>query len=52
MKLREFPGDPVVRTLLFHCKGVGAIPGQRTKIPCSAAKKKKEKKRKRKIDAA
>ena len=30
---QEFPGGPVVRTPLFHCKGVGLIPGWGTKIP-------------------
>ena len=29
-KLREFPGDPVLRTLCFHCRGT--IPGWGTKI--------------------
>ena len=24
--LREFPGDPVVRTLRFHCRGQGFDP--------------------------
>jgi len=23
----EFPGGPVVRTLCFHCRGTGSIPG-------------------------
>ena len=30
---REFPGGPVVRTLPFHCRGTGLIPGRGTKIP-------------------
>ena len=30
--LREFPGAPVVRTLPFHCWGLGLIPGRGTKI--------------------
>ena len=29
----KLPGSPMVRTLHFHCKGVGSIPGQGTKIP-------------------
>ena len=28
----EFPGGPVVRTLHFHCQGLGSIPGWGTKI--------------------
>ena len=28
----EFPGGPVVRTLCFHCRETGSIPGCRTKI--------------------
>ena len=32
-KLLVFPGGPVVRTWLFHCQGLGATPGWRTKIP-------------------
>ena len=43
-KVREFPGSPVVRTLRFHCCGLGSIPGQGTKIPqavqCSQKKSK------------
>ena len=31
-KKLEFPGGPVVRTLRFHAKGLGSIPGQGTKI--------------------
>lgn len=30
---RVFPGGPVVKTLCFHCRGTGSIPGQGTKIP-------------------
>ena len=29
----DFPGDPVVKTLLFNAGGVGSIPGRRPKIP-------------------
>ena len=28
----KFPEGPVVRTQRFHCRGLGSIPGQRTKI--------------------
>ena len=28
----DFPGGPVVRTLRFHCRGTGSIPGQGAKI--------------------
>ena len=30
---RDFPDGLVVKTLCFHCKGAGLIPGQGTKIP-------------------
>ena len=33
---REFPGGPVVRTPRSHCRGLGSIPGQGTKIPQAA----------------
>ena len=33
MYIGELPGGPVVRTLQFHCHGLGSIPGQETKIP-------------------
>ena len=26
-----FPEAPVIKTLRFHCKGVGSVPGQGTK---------------------
>ena len=29
---RYFPDGPVVKTLYFHCRGVGSISGQGTKI--------------------
>ena len=42
--LGEFPGDPVVRTPHFHCRGHGFHPWRETKIPhaaqCSQKKKK------------
>lgn len=28
----EFPGSPVIKTLHFHCRGPGTIPGRGTKI--------------------
>ena len=31
-KTTEFPGSPVVRTLHFHCRGTGWIPGWGTEI--------------------
>ena len=30
---REFPGDPVVRTWCFHCRGPDSTPGRGTRIP-------------------
>ena len=32
----DLPGDPVIRTLSFHCKCSCLIPGWRTKIPHAA----------------
>ena len=29
--LKDLPGIPVVKTLPFHCRGKGAVPGQGTK---------------------
>lgn len=42
-----FPDGPAVK-LLFHCRGVGSIPGQGTKIPQAmrCGSKKKERKSK------
>jgi len=40
------PGDLVIKTLLFHCRGTstaGSIPGQGTKVAPGMAKKKKKK---------
>ena len=31
--MREFPGDPVFRTLRCYCGGPNSIPGWETKIP-------------------
>ena len=36
-KLGEFPGGLVIRTLGFHCRGRGSIPGLGTEIPASHA---------------
>ena len=41
--LGDFPGGPVVKTLQFHCRSDGSIPGQGTKIPHVAWSKKKKK---------
>ena len=30
---KDFPDGPVVKTLPFNARGVGSIPGGRTKIP-------------------
>ena len=42
----EFPVSSLVRTLCFHCRGLGPIPGQETEIPnptsCTARPKKKK----------
>lgn len=38
----EFPGDPVVRSVCFHCRGLGLIPDWITKksnMPCVVVKK-------------
>ena len=39
----DFPGSLLVKTLCFNCRGMGSIPGQRTKIPHAVRPKKKEK---------
>ena len=31
--MKEFPGDPVVKTLPFQCRGCGFDPDQETRIP-------------------
>ena len=35
-KLRDFPGDPVVKNLPSNAGGVGSMPGRGTKIPHAA----------------
>ena len=40
----DLPGDPVIRTLSFHCKCSCLIPGWRTKIPHAAWHHQKNKK--------
>ena len=40
---RDFPGDPVVKTLPFNAGGVGSIPGWRPEIPHALGPKKKKK---------
>ena len=32
-KDRDFFGGPAAETPRFHCRGMGSIPGQRTKTP-------------------
>ena len=39
----DFPGDPVVKTLCFHCRGCGLIPGWGTKIARGQCGKKQNK---------
>ena len=43
IKFREFPGDPVVGPLCFHCQGPGFDAWLRNQDPtsCSVAKKNK-----------
>ena len=48
--LQEFPGGPVVRTQGFHCRSLGSIPGQGTKIPASHKVQTEKKKKKKKIE--
>ena len=45
----DFPGSPVVKTLLFHCRGVGLSPGQGIKILHALMSRPKTKKKKKKI---
>ena len=43
---RDFPGGPMVKTLLLNASGVGSIPGGEAKFPhptCLMAKKPKHK---------
>ena len=44
----DFPGSPVVKTLLFHCRGVGLSPGQGIKILHALMSRPKLKKKKKK----
>ena len=39
---KEFSGGPLIRSLHFHCHGLGLIPGQGSKIPQPKRKKRKE----------
>ena len=41
-------GCPVVKTLPFHCRGLGLIPGRGKKFPQAVWTKKKKKKKKNK----
>ena len=36
---RDFPGDPVVKTLPSNTQGMDLIPGQRPKIPYTSGPK-------------
>ena len=40
----DFPGSPVVKNLIFYCRGHGSIPSRelRSHMPCCMAKKKKK----------
>ena len=46
MPLEDFPDVPVktltLKALHYHCRGMGSIPGQGTKIPCGTAKQNKQ----------
>ena len=42
--LRDFPGNPVVKTPHFQCRGMGSIPGWGTKISHAVRVGKKKKK--------
>ena len=44
------PWWPVAKTLRFHCRGMGLIPGPGSSTSCSAAKKEKKKKKKNEDD--
>ena len=46
-KMLDFSGHPVVKTLCFHCRGLGLIPGQGTKIPHATWHNPKEEKKKK-----
>ena len=37
----DTPGGPVVKTLYFHCRGMGSIPGQVTQLPHTVHRGKK-----------
>ena len=40
---RDFPGSPVVKTLNFHGRGRGSMPGWGIKIPCTSWCKERKK---------
>ena len=49
MTVRDFPGDPVVKTPRFHCKGHGFDAWWGNQDPtCCVVQQKKKKERKRK----
>ena len=39
LKMRDFPGGPVVKTPRFHCRGCGSIPGWGTNILHTASRR-------------
>ena len=47
--VRDFPGGPVIKTLFFHCRGKGSIPGLGTKIPPVKWRSQIEREREREI---
>ena len=42
-QIRDFPGDPVVKTSPSNAGGAGLIPALGPKIPCASKPKKKKK---------
>ena len=42
MITRDFPGGSVVKTLSFHCRGIGLISSWGTKIPPAVPQIKKK----------
>ena len=41
-KYRNFPGGPVVKTVISKCRAMGPIPGGGTKIPLAKQTKQKQ----------
>ena len=44
--MRDFPGNPVVKTLPFNAGGMGLIPGQETRFPHASQSEHKNRKQK------